>query len=145
MTTALRVSGSSLRMRLHRKATVQPWSWRTAHAAFLSRVSCLSCSSSSPLEEKTTGSWVRLRPSEPVAGRAVATRPRRARPGGWGASLPEGQPARTQRLLPTHTPEELGTAAPRWPRRAVGDLIRKEFGIALAVRTVGLYLERWGF
>jgi transposase len=32
-----------------------------------------------------------------------------------------------------------------WTRRAVGDLIRKEFGIDLAERTVGQYLRRWGY
>src|SRR4029077_10269222 len=30
-------------------------------------------------------------------------------------------------------------------RRAVGDLIKKEFGIELAERTVGDYLKRWGY
>jgi transposase len=39
----------------------------------------------------------------------------------------------------------LGIAASLWTRRAVADLIRQEYGISLAVRTVGLYLERWGF
>jgi transposase len=72
-------------------------------------------------------------------------RQRTGRPLGSGRSLSDEQADRIQRLLRTHSPEELGIAAPLWTRRAVGDLIRKEFGIALAVRTVGLYLERWGF
>ncbi len=45
----------------------------------------------------------------------------------------------------THQPEELGIAAPLWTRRAVGELIRKECNLCLAVRTVGRYLRRWGF
>jgi len=49
-----------------------------------------------------------------------------------------------QRLVRTHQPEELGIAAPLWTRRAVGELIRKEFDLALAERTVGRYLKRWG-
>src|SRR5262249_43721004 len=36
-------------------------------------------------------------------------------------------------------------AAPLWTRRAVADLIEQEFGIRLAVRTVGNYLGLWGF
>ena len=32
-----------------------------------------------------------------------------------------------------------------WNRRAVCDLIRQQCHVALAVRTVGLYLRRWGF
>src|SRR5712671_2398889 len=69
---------------------------------------------------------------------------RTGRPSGSGRALSDEQADRIQRLLKTHSPEELGIAAPLWTRRAVGDLIRQELGIDLAVRTVGLYLERWG-
>ena len=72
-------------------------------------------------------------------------RERTGRPLGSGRSLSDEQADHIQRLLRTHSPEELGIAAPLWSRRAVGDLIRKEFDIPLAVRTVGLYLKRWGF
>jgi transposase len=70
---------------------------------------------------------------------------RTGRPLGSGRALSDEQADQIQRLLFTHSPEELGIAAPLWTRRAVADLIRQEFGISLAVRTVGLYLERWGF
>lgn len=69
---------------------------------------------------------------------------RTGRPSGSGRALSDEQADRIQRLLKTHSPEDLGIAAPLWTRRAVGDLIRQELGIDLAVRTVGLYLERWG-
>jgi hypothetical protein len=39
----------------------------------------------------------------------------------------------------------LGIPAPLWSRRAVRDLIRREFAIAMPVRTVGEYLKRWGY
>ena len=39
----------------------------------------------------------------------------------------------------------MGIAAPLWTRRAVADLIRKEYGIDMPVRTVGEYLRRWGY
>jgi transposase len=32
-----------------------------------------------------------------------------------------------------------------WTRTAVAQLIEQRFGIVLAVRTMGLYLKRWGF
>ena len=32
-----------------------------------------------------------------------------------------------------------------WTRQAVVELIRDRYGIELAVRTMGLYLGRWGF
>ena len=61
-----------------------------------------------------------------------------------GRSLSDEQADHIQRLLRTHGPEELGIAAPLWTSRAVADLIRQEYGISLAVRTVGLYLEALG-
>ena len=70
---------------------------------------------------------------------------RTGRPRGSGRALTDVQAEHLQRLLRTHHPEELGIPAPLWNRRAVGDLIHKEFGLRLAVRTVGLYLRRWGF
>ena len=70
---------------------------------------------------------------------------RPGRPLGSGRALTDEQADHVQRLLRTHHPEELGIAAPLWSRRTVRDLIRKECGIRLAVRTVGAYLRRWGF
>jgi transposase len=70
---------------------------------------------------------------------------RTGRPQGSGRALSEEQAEQIQRLLRTHHPEELGIPAPLWNRRAVRDLIRQECDIPLAVRTVGLYLRRWGF
>lgn len=70
---------------------------------------------------------------------------RTGRPVGSGRILSDQQASHIQQQLRTHQPPELGIAAPLWTRRAVGELIHQQFGIALAVRTVGLYLRRWGF
>ena len=70
---------------------------------------------------------------------------RSGRPIGSGRALSDARAERIQLLLRTHQPGELGVAAPLWSRRAVADLIRREFAVELAVRTVGLYLRRWGF
>ena len=70
---------------------------------------------------------------------------RTGRPLGSGRIPAAEQAARIQQLLRTKSPEDLGIAAPLWNRRAVRDLIRQECDVALAVRTVGLYLRRWGF
>jgi transposase len=70
---------------------------------------------------------------------------RTGRPLGSGRALPEQQAACIQQLLRSHQPEELGIAAPLWTRRAVSELIRQQLDITLAARTVGLYLQRWGF
>src|SRR5437762_2417385 len=66
---------------------------------------------------------------------------RSGRPLGSGRLLSDEQAGHLQQLLRTHRPEELGIAAPLWSRRAVRDLIRQECNVALAVRTVGVYLE----
>jgi transposase len=70
---------------------------------------------------------------------------RTGRPLGSGRVLSDAQAEHIQQLLRTHQPEELGIAAPLWTRRAVADLIRREYNLPLAVRTVGRYLRRWGF
>jgi transposase len=70
---------------------------------------------------------------------------RTGRPLGSGRLLSDAQAQHIQDLLDHHSPEDVGIAAPLWNRRAVRDLIRREFGIRLAVRTVGAYLRRWGY
>jgi transposase len=70
---------------------------------------------------------------------------RTGRPVGSGRLLSDAQADRIQQLLRTHQPQELAIAAPLWTRRAVGDLIRTEYNLCLATRTIGRYLQRWGF
>ena len=70
---------------------------------------------------------------------------RSGRPLGSGRVLSDEQAAHIQQLLRSKSPEDLGIAAPLWNRRAVRDLIRQECDVTLAVRTVGLYLQRWEF
>jgi len=70
---------------------------------------------------------------------------RTGRPVGTGRTLSDEQARHIQEQIDDHSPEELGIAAAVWSRKAVRDLIRKECGIALPVRTVGEYLKRWGY
>jgi transposase len=70
---------------------------------------------------------------------------RTGRPPGTGRTLSDQQAQKIQQRLNTHGPEDLGIPAPLWTRRAVQQLIRKELGIAMPVRTVGSYLHRWGY
>lgn len=80
-----------------------------------------------------------------AAGLDAVPHQRSGRPCGSGRSLSASQADQIQQRLDHHTPEELGIAAPLWSRRAVGELIQRQFGIRLAVRTVGEYLKRWGY
>jgi transposase len=70
---------------------------------------------------------------------------RTGRPVGSGRTLSDEQASQIQNQIDNHSPEELGIPSPLWSRRAVRDLIRQEFGIAMPVRTVGEYLRRWGY
>jgi transposase len=70
---------------------------------------------------------------------------RTGRPLGSGRSLSDSQADRIKELIDNHSPADLGIALALWTRRAVRDLIRKEFDIELAERTVGHYLRRWGY
>lgn len=70
---------------------------------------------------------------------------RTGRPLGSGRFLSDEQASRIRSLIDKNTPEQLGIHSALWTRRAVGELIRKEFSIDLAERTVGEYLRRWGY
>ena len=70
---------------------------------------------------------------------------RTGRPVGSGRTLNDVQAARLRTILNEKSPEEVGIASPLWTRRAVAELIRKEYWIDMPVRTVGEYLERWGY
>jgi transposase len=70
---------------------------------------------------------------------------RTGRPLGTGRTLSDPQAQQIQKRLEAYNPEDLGISAPLWTRRAVQQLIRKELGIAMPVRTVGSYLRRWGY
>jgi transposase len=70
---------------------------------------------------------------------------RTGRPIGSGRTLTDEQAAHVQQLIDENSPGKLGIKAPLWSRDAVRELIKKEYGIDMAVRTVGEYLKRWGY
>jgi transposase len=74
----------------------------------------------------------------------LKTGPRGPAPG-HGRFLDAGQEADVRDLIRRHTPDELALPFALWSRAAVRELIRRRFGVRLAVRTVGTYLARWGF
>src|SRR3712207_1602258 len=59
--------------------------------------------------------------------------------------LDAAQEAEVQRLICRNAPDELTLPFALWSRAAVQEVIRQRCGVALAVRTVGKYLARWGF
>ena len=69
----------------------------------------------------------------------------RGRTSGEGRSLSAEQEEFARRTICDKRPEQLKMEFALWSRAAVVQLIEREFGIRLAVRTVGDYLKRWGF
>lgn len=64
---------------------------------------------------------------------------------GDGRLLTAEQEALIRKLIADKTPDQLKMVYALWTRQAVAELVLDRFGIKLAVRTMGLYLARWGF
>jgi transposase len=67
------------------------------------------------------------------------------RKSGDGRLLDATQEATVRKLITDKTPDQLKMPYALWTRGAVAQLIEQRFGIRLPVRTMGLYLARWGF
>lgn len=77
-------------------------------------------------------------------GGAKGLRARKRGPKG-GLQLEPWQAAQTVRVIQDRCPDQIKLPFALWTREAVGELIRKRFGIRVSVWTVGRYLKRWGF
>lgn len=64
---------------------------------------------------------------------------------GEGRRLSVDQEREIRQLICSKTPDQLEMPDALWTRGAVAALIAQRFGIRLAIRTMGLYLSRWGF
>ncbi len=67
------------------------------------------------------------------------------RKSGEGRHLTAEQEGEVRRLIRDKTPDQLKMPYALWTRGAVAELIEHCVGIRLPVRTMGLYLSRWGF
>lgn len=80
-----------------------------------------------------------------VAGtKALRDAPHGRKPG-EGRLLDATQETLIQKLIADKTPDQLKMPYALWTRAAVAQLIEHRLGIRLPVRTMGLYLARWGF
>jgi transposase len=78
-------------------------------------------------------------------GLAALPHERSGRPVGSGRTLTDEQARHLQEIIDQHTPSAVGIDQALWTRQAVRDLIRRDYGLDLPVRTVGEYLKRWGY
>lgn len=70
---------------------------------------------------------------------------RRGRRVGTQRTLTAAQERTIQRLVADKTPDQLRMPFALWTRAAIGTLIHQRYGIRMPVRTIGHYLQRWGF
>ena len=69
----------------------------------------------------------------------------RGRRHGEKRSLTEEQERYVQKAIIDRTPDQLKFSFALWTREAVRQLIGRQYGIDMPIRTVGEYLKRWGF
>lgn len=69
----------------------------------------------------------------------------RGRRTGEKRTLTQTQETEIQRLIIDKTPEQFKLAFALWTRGAVQLLIKKLYRLEMPIRTVGAYLQRWGF
>lgn len=67
------------------------------------------------------------------------------RPKGSGRSLNKARELGIQRMIVDKDPAQLKMDFALWSRQAVRNLIRRETGMDMPIRTVGEYLNRWGY
>lgn len=58
--------------------------------------------------------------------------------------LNETQEAEIRKLITDRCPDQLKLPFALWRREAVQAVVKKRFGVGLALRTITDYLERWG-
>lgn len=80
-----------------------------------------------------------------TSGNSTFKRKTRGRPKGNGCRLMKEQCKEVQTLIKDKNPEQLKMPFVLWTRKAVRELIQDLFDIDLPIRTVGDYLNRWGF
>lgn len=88
------------------------------------------------------GEWIKRYSDSGAAGIKVLKRGRR---NGDQRRLSLEEELAIQKKIAETTPDQLKLAFALWTRRAVCELIERECGIKMPVRTCGEYLKRWGF
>ena len=86
----------------------------------------------------TVGRWLKL-DADDLAVRRCGRRPGQCR------RLTPGQERAIQGMIVDKAPDQLKLPFALWTRRSVRELVKRETGVDLPVRTVGDYLRRWGF
>ncbi len=89
----------------------------------------------------TVGKWIR---QYQTGGLKALASQRWGRREGSGRQFSLEQERRVQQTLIDKTPDQLKFNVALWTRAAVQELLHRETGLWLSIRTVGAYLHRWG-
>ncbi|WP_328611551.1 helix-turn-helix domain-containing protein [Amycolatopsis sp. NBC_00345] len=92
------------------------------------------------VSRKAVGKWVRAYHAE---GEEAFRPRRRGRRAGERLALSPADQAWIVKTLAGGPPDEAGVPSLLWTRRAVAELVRRQFGISLSGSTIDQYLERW--
>ncbi|MBC8548966.1 MAG: IS630 family transposase [Candidatus Brocadiales bacterium] len=90
----------------------------------------------------TIGNWWRSYQKE---GRKALHAGKRGLRPGQGRVLTAKQEKEIQLMIIEKTPDQFNMPLVLWDRKAVKDLIQRECGVSIAIRTVGDYLRRWNY
>ena len=88
------------------------------------------------------GEWIKLYKASGLKALKPASP---GRPQGSGCTLGNGQQQQIRSLLVDKMPDQLKLPFALWTREAVRQLIKERFGVQMPIRTVGHYLQKWGF
>lgn len=94
------------------------------------------------LAEATCSKWWTRYEKE---GQSFLSVPKRGRKQGEKRNLSPEQENAIRKQIIDKCPDQLKLPFALWDRSAVGMLIEQQYGIKMPVRTIGLYLARWGF
>ncbi|MEX2964810.1 IS630 family transposase, partial [Microbulbifer sp. TYP-18] len=94
------------------------------------------------VSDKAVRNWIRA--YEAGGMKALAAK-KRGHNKGIGRCLTREQESKIKKLIINRQPDQIKLDYALWTRKAVMDLIERECGVKLAIRTVGSYLKRWGF
>jgi transposase len=114
---------------------------RQAVAAVESGTPQMQVASRFGVSRKSVGEWVRAHRER---GEESFRPARRGRRPGQQLALCTALQDRILRIVVADPPDGIGLPYLLWTRRAVSELIHREFGITLSTATVGRYLLRWG-
>lgn len=90
----------------------------------------------------TIGNWWRSYQKE---GRKALHASKRGLRPGQGRVLTAKQEQEIQLMIIEKTPDQFNMPLVLWDRKAVRELIQRECGVSVAIRTVGDYLRRWNY